>query len=181
MKKLFQKYKLRIIFICVSVVSVIGAWIVGYYTTLRYQETITGTYHTVVSGINQRIDTFQTDVAGEISRLGEESSTAESEPSDDSSGAVSVIAEVSGKNEASKNETSRISAESETSENSAPSAESETSEDAAPPAESEAAENSAPFAESETSENSAPSAESEMAEVSVPSAESNTAEQNSAP
>ncbi len=67
--KVTYRHKFSAIFIIVTVVLVILAALLGYHLTKRYQETITDTYHTAVSNISERLESFQGDVANEISKL----------------------------------------------------------------------------------------------------------------
>ncbi len=67
--KVTYRHKFSAIFIIVTVVLVILAALLGYHLTKRYQETITDTYHTTVSNISERLESFQGDVANEISKL----------------------------------------------------------------------------------------------------------------
>lgn len=67
--KVTYRHKFSAIFIIVTVVLVILAALFGYHLTKRYQETITDTYHTTVSNISERLESFQGDVANEISKL----------------------------------------------------------------------------------------------------------------
>ena len=67
--KVTYRHKFSAIFIIVTVVLVILAALLGYHLTKRYQETITDTDHTAVSNISERLESFQGDVANEISKL----------------------------------------------------------------------------------------------------------------
>lgn len=67
--KVTYRHKFSAIFIIVTVVLVILAALLGYHLTKRYQETITDTYHTTVSNISECLESFQGDVANEISKL----------------------------------------------------------------------------------------------------------------
>ena len=67
--KVTYRHIFSAIFIIVTVVLVILAALLGYHLTKRYQETITDTYHTTVSNISERLESFQGDVANEISKL----------------------------------------------------------------------------------------------------------------
>ena len=67
--KVTYRHKFSAIFIIVTVVLVILAALLVYHLTKRYQETITDTYHTAVSNISERLESFQGDVANEISKL----------------------------------------------------------------------------------------------------------------
>lgn len=62
-------HKISALFIIVTVILVILAALLGYHLTTRYKETITDTYHTAVSNISERLESFQGDVANEISKL----------------------------------------------------------------------------------------------------------------
>jgi len=63
------KHKFPLIYVIITVVLVIIAALLGYHLTKRYQETITDTYNTTVSNISEKINSFQGDVANEISKL----------------------------------------------------------------------------------------------------------------
>ena len=67
--KVTYRHKFSAIFIIVTVMLGILAALLGYHLTKRYQETITDTYHTTVSNISERLESFQGDVANEISKL----------------------------------------------------------------------------------------------------------------
>ncbi len=65
------EHKFPLIYVIVTAVLVLLAALVGYHLTKRYQETITDTYNTTVSNISEKLNSFQDDVANEISKLEE--------------------------------------------------------------------------------------------------------------
>ena len=65
------EHKFPLIYVIVTAILVFLAALLGYHLTKRYQETITDTYNTTVSNISEKLNSFQGDVANEISKLEE--------------------------------------------------------------------------------------------------------------